>query len=765
MNRALVPGALQRSTLVRSSAGAGLAFGAAGFFVPQLDGPNYEYALIAGLLLPTAAAITSALTTLKQCSQGRYAQPLPTYRRGLRVGLTLALVVYAVSLMHGLRVGICSLFDGTMMFALGAAPGALLGGVWGGAVGLFAGRRKRKRLAAIALAVAGPLSTALLQIAIFYTTPIVFAYDPFVGYFSGSVYDTLIDWDALIPYRLATLLSLYATYAAAAHLECLPSGGWRKRSWRPALALTGIAAALVSLLTVVGGHRLGQWHSEATIRDELGGAITIGHCELVYDDGIDAQHARRTAQDCSGHITQLSAWLEIDAPPTVTAYLFSGPDQKRRLMGAARTMIAKPWRNEIYLNDAEYPHPTLAHELIHALASVHGRGPFAIAGTVGGVVPNPGLVEGLAEAGAPRDGELTTEQWAAAMRRIEVLPPLQQLFALSFFSTNASTSYTAAGAFVGYVRDAYGMSTVVRWYGGASLEQLTGRGWATLEHDWHAHLEAIPLAPVALAQARARFDRPSVFGRRCPHDVDAMVAGAGSNLSSGHVDSALRGYEQALRLDRGNATALLGQARCHERLGDNRRAEQLLGELSQSETVTVYTREHALEELGDIALRGADVAAARAAYGRAIATSSSEDRLRTLAIKSYYADNPEARLALLALLVGTTPQGPDNKEALDRIGAWRASERDGTADYLFARQHLNNRNYALAAERLDRALERGFPLPRLTKESLRLRIVAACALGDAAVAHDRLRHYLERDDVAEPRRMLALRLVDRCAGR
>ena len=39
-------------------------------------------------------------------------------------------------------------------------------------------------------------------------------------------------------------------------------------------------------------------------------------------------------------------------------------------MGAADTYIAKPWRREVYVQAAGYPHPVLGHELMHVLAGV-----------------------------------------------------------------------------------------------------------------------------------------------------------------------------------------------------------------------------------------------------------------------------------------------------------------------------------------------------------------------------------------------------------
>ncbi len=101
-------------------------------------------------------------------------------------------------------------------------------------------------------------------------------------------------------------------------------------------------------------------------------------------------------------------------------------------MGAADTLIAKPWRHEVYVQLSAYPHPVLGHELAHVVAGSFGRGPFRIAGSAGGLWPDPGLIEGVAVAASPDDDELTDAQWAHAMLDLGSLPPMASVFSLGF---------------------------------------------------------------------------------------------------------------------------------------------------------------------------------------------------------------------------------------------------------------------------------------------------------------------------------------------
>jgi tetratricopeptide (TPR) repeat protein len=707
--------------------------------LPPLAGPGYEYALACGVLLPPLVAIVTAIELTHQ--------PRPAFSalgRGMYNAIGLALLAYIVSLLHGLRAGFCNAQDGSLLFLLGPGMGCWLASVWGAAVAEVARPRRHASWVAALLAFSGPLATALTALAVFYLTPMVFAFDPFVGFFSGAIYDTVVDWTPLVSYRAASLATLFACYIASLHLERDDLGAFTWRSLgRPGFVACGVVALVASLGSVAYGSRLGHWQTASTIREHLGGELELGDCHVIYDRSIAPDHLQRFAADCAAHSAELREWLGRNDRKPVTVYLFLDVGQKHRMMGAAGTSIAKPWRREIYLHNRAYPHPTLRHELAHALGGAIGRGPFDIAGRVGGWLPDPGLIEGLAEAAAPRDSELDGEQWAAAMLQIGELPSVESLFGLAFYANASSTSYTASGAFVRYVRETYGPSAVTSWYGGAALPQLVGKSWRELEAAWHDRLLDIRLDAHALAHARARFDRPGVFSRRCPHEVDARLQAAGWSLGIGDADGALGNYRRALALDSHNARALFGMARCHERKGNGAEAARQLHELATGAEVTVVTRQKAAEQLGDLSLRAGAVADAKQHYAEASRLAVDEGRLRTIDVKRHYADDEVARPAVLALLVGSQPAGPDHDEALDRIGHWRAERPDdGTPDYLFARAHLADRRYRLALERLQRAQQRGMPLERVAREAHRLQLVAHCALGELENAADALERYM-----------------------
>ena len=80
-------------------------------------------------------------------------------------------------------------------------------------------------------------------------------------------------------------------------------------------------------------------------------------------------------------------------------FLFASDAEKGAYMGASHTYIAKPWRGEVYVQAAGFPHPTLGHELAHVVSGSFGVGPFHVAGPLGGIIPDPGRIEGRRRGG------------------------------------------------------------------------------------------------------------------------------------------------------------------------------------------------------------------------------------------------------------------------------------------------------------------------------------------------------------------------------
>jgi tetratricopeptide (TPR) repeat protein len=757
-----------------------LGLGAIGF-LPLFGGPGYEHAVASGLLVPSAAAIATAL----ELAALPCPAPLGCAARGLASGAALAALAYLTAIAHGLRAGMCDFWGGSLLFALTAGMGALLGGVWGAFVSEIARRQRtaaRRRIACVLLAVAGPLLGVAVSIWRFFASPMIFAYDPFFGFFSGALYDTVVDVRVeLWTYRAGTFAAIAGYVLVAAAFVRGKTGGiagaidlrsaLRSPRARACLAC-GIALLGGTVAIAANGPRFGHWQTAATIARALGGRASGPRCDVLYPDSLLPDQVALLVRDCEEELAADETRLGTHLDGRLTAFEFESAEQKRLLMGAADTSIAKPWRREIYVQVSPYPHPVLGHEIAHVVAGTFAQGPFRVGG---GLIPNPGLIEGIAVATSPGDGELTDAEWARAMLDAGILPSLRELFSLDFFGQNASKSYTVAGAVIGWALDRWGPETVRAWYGGGSIEALTGLSWAALDEEFRGWLRSLVMPTEASAYAKAMFERPSVWARRCPHAVDALHRSADRCRDERRFDHAVADYSAALALDPQDWHALLDRARIAARYGDGAAGLAELRRLASEENVPRTWRDRAEEAAADEDLLRGHLAEAEDAYRRIAARTIDEDAARTLEVKAIGARDEDAREAIADLLVGSPGHPVDAWLGALSMGLWAAASTeasdpsgDGLAAYLVGKNLMLHDDYPRAAAFLDRALRAGAPTPRIGRELLRTRAVCACALRDSAELAEIVRLVLAADspfaDRASGRRDGLLRLIDRCGA-
>lgn len=754
-------------------------------FLPLMGGPRYEAALMAGLVLPSIAAVACAFDGARSGSRGGAPGappgppwgPLDALLRGLLAGFGHLLLLLLISLLHGLRAGVCEPEAGFVLLVLGPGAGALLGGLWGAAVGTVLAGRRRYRLLAVLLGLSAPLAMVVVSLVRFVVSPMVFAFDPFVGYFAGPLYEVVeVPTERLLTYRAGTLATVLAALCGASLVERSAGSGETPgrrgdalRFRRPLDRRAVLGLALFGALSAgiaASGARLGHFSTDASIREALGGELAYGRCDVVYAESIRRQDVLRLARECDAHLAQIERFFEAQGPERVTVMLFAGAEQKGWLMGAASTYIAKPWRREVYLQPSGFPHPVLGHELVHVVAGSFGAGPFRIAGPLGGWIPDPGRIEGVAVAGAPRDdGSVDLEEWAAAMRRVELLPPLERVFRLSFLGESSARAYTVAGAFVAWLRAERGADVVRRWYGGESLEVLTGASLGELESRWHARLDAVVLSDTLLHEASARFERPAIFGRQCPHLVDRLYQRAEVWLGLQDPSRARRTLDEVLALDPRHGGAALLRPACTLREG---RIDEALHEyraLARDTARTSVERAHAWEGAGDAAFLLGDDQAAFDAYTTALDMTLGEHARRSLEVKRWALRAPaRARRGIELLLVGPATTGPQWDLAAPVLGSWmQGGPENPMARYLIGKNLLARGHYFTAAALLETSVggQQELPLESVRTEALRAAMIARCALFDPSGAQ-RMYELLVREKLTLGQRRGLARIAERC---
>jgi serine/threonine protein kinase len=361
-----------------------------------------ESALALGLVLPSFAAALGALTVMRARQRRLAPSALELLGAASRRALLLLAIPAACLWLHGALTQSCDPVTGALFVALGPGVGVLLAAFVGVAIGVLLSPHPRL---AVSLAVAAPLASALWGLWDFYSSPGIFVFDPFVGYFPGTLYDRSVRvTQAYSSYRAGSALAL-VTLAAGLHALHTPglAGLSLGRSKRHRLAFGVFALGLAGLVLVrAHGPELGHRASAQHIREVLGQTLESRRCVLHVPREMPARDATRLGRDCDFRVAEAERTLGVVQRTKVIAYFYRSAGEKRRLMGADNTFIAKPWRDEVHLQLAGWPHPVLSHEVAHVVAANTARGPFRVGGSLGGWLPNAGLIEGLAVAVAFR---------------------------------------------------------------------------------------------------------------------------------------------------------------------------------------------------------------------------------------------------------------------------------------------------------------------------------------------------------------------------
>ena len=693
---------------------------------PLLSVMGAELALILGLVLPIFAAPMAARVVVHGREHALSSEIILKYAVGVSlVGLAICLLAAIAS---GFIRGFCDPLAGSLFMVLGPLAGVLLAAV----AGVFAGALSTRPRLGTFFAVMIPLGSIALGVSRFVTTPAIFAYGHFAGYFPGSLYDPDIAiTDAYLTLRVATVL-LFVVFTLAFWIafdgQRISLAQARRSPW--SLLLVLVLSAVLCVMEAYGPE-LGHRSTRESIAAELGGRLRGTQCDLLYPRELTHEQAARILEDCDFRIDQASRVLGVTQRGRITAFFFRDAEEKQRLMGASNTYIAKPWRNEVYLQLGEWPHAVLFHELVHVVAANVGTGPFRVSGRLGGLLPSPGIVEGVAVAVAWDEREdLTPHQWARALVEVGHAPSIAETEGLGFLLQPASRAYTASGSFVRWILETRGNATVRRLYETGSYEEALGMPLEEAEQEWRAFLETVPLPPHAVPMARLRFERPALFGQICPHAIAALEQELSSSVDSGDNARTIENCDGILALDEGQAYVHAVRSGALARVGRMEEAEAELRALIGPPAAGTPVIVHAREEIADAAWQRGDIERARALYEANREVPQPNDGRRQIEVKLDALARPRGERDALVELLAPSPSRPhDGVSSMAAIARLSELSEDGLGDYLAARQLFVRQRYDLAQPLVERAIARGLSGQLVRIEAQRMRAITLYAVG------------------------------------
>ncbi len=745
---------LLRLRSLRAALGAGTLGGLALAALPLAGSLGPESALLLALLLAPFTAVFGAAVVTDARRRGVPATTSRLAARALGGALAIVAVPLALLVLNLLRVPACAPLAGLAFELLGPVSGALVCST----LGLWAGTLLETPRRAAFVAALIPLSEMVMALGRFHGSPAVFAYGHVFGWFPGTLYDegTRIGppYLALRVGSLALVVGLLVLRAALVDPRTQRLSRARARRHVPTLALALLLLAGFGAIEV-NAETLGLRSSAASIREALGGRATAGRCTVVVPRELTRTEATLLAEDCAFRLTELERSLGVKPGAPVTAFFFRDAEEKRAQMGAADTYIAKPWRREVYLQLGEWPHPVLAHELAHVVAGDAASGPFRVGGTIGGLLPDAGMIEGVAVAlaWAERDG-LTPHEWARAMLALGIAPTIDDTRGLAFLLAPAGRAYTISGSFYRFLLDRLGAGVVRRAYRTGDLAGAAGIPVAALAREWRDFLLTIPITEDALALARLRFARGAIFARPCPHRVAQLHRRLGADLGARDVPRAVATCREVLALDPADTGTRAVLAASLARLGATHEADRELDALTRRWGAPTPLVAATRESMADAAWRRGDLAAARAALDALANEPRTEDAQRVFEVKRLALRAGGRQAEILGRLLAAET-APDGAYAVHLARSLAEERTDGLPAYLEARQVAASRHHAEAARLLVRALALGLPTPLLTREAERLLGTSLWAAGRQDESARRWAEIAARRDLSEAARVEA----------
>lgn len=633
--------------------------------------------------------------------------------RALGLAALFTAIPLVVVLINAFRVPQCDVQYGMLYYLMGPTMAALCGVCASATISSFV---RKPRLAHFVFILVVLLSFGVNLFDIYYQ-PAVFFYNPFLGLYPGAIYDVKLEvGTAYIAFRLFCCAVIACAIGSV--IIVLDNNFSKKlpRSVWPFLFF-GLCAGVAGGLWRQADF-LGFRVTRATVESVLEKVAFNGFCEVRADPSVDQGQLYRLLDDCAFRHVQIATFFGVSAQRPVRIYLYKDEEQKATLMGARETEISKPWLGEVHMVLPSPGDQTLAHEIAHVVAGRLSRNILAMPLRFG-VVPDMPLVEGLAVAAAFVGEGPSPHEWSLAMLRAGVLANPAEIWRTDkFLFSQSERAYVVAGSFVRFLGERFGLEAMQEIAQGVGVEEATRMSWEELVKEWRAHLEDAGgwVDWDLVRRAERRFSGPGVLERRCPQDVERLVAGARQAQSRGDYVGSLSLLERALELapeDQGIRRARLLALAWTGAEKAVREASFVLRESVDFEDLVTL-----VDALAILALAKGEAPGFEASWVLREAEDlapKGPQRRAVMVRREVLGLEPESALLVYRVILGLEPvPAAALLEALARVSDC------ATVNYLLGRAFVGQGDYAAAIWHLERALFLGLPGADVEFEAIRL---------------------------------------------
>ncbi len=528
--------------------------------LPLFNYLGYEFSGAISFVIPVYVPVLSAILLQQRWSRQTNIT-MPVFDAAIKdffiQNALLLLIPLLLALGTGLFVKNCSFGEGLLFYLLIPVVTAF----WSVALFVFCYTMVRRYVVAYC---------AVMVIIMFYPlylgyfTPAIYSYNIIYGFFPGFTYDESMSLSLrLVLFRYLIILSaifmlLFSSFAVSYRI---PGQGLRDimslfKQFR--FHRLGLIVLLVIMFHLAAGFifrvPLGFESTSSSVQSSLGSSVTTEHFTIYYSTGsFTAEEIRYLTAMHEFRYDQVRTALRVSGEKKIDSYIYPSADEKRRWIGAGNTNIAKPWRDEIHLNHDSWE-GTLKHELVHVMAGEFGM-PIIHAHY------NMGLTEGLATAVDDDFGNRTISEYAAAMKKFQLVNNFSALIhPVGFAMQSSGISYVAMGSFCQFLIEEYGIDNFKRIYGGSSPEDVYGKSYDSLIGEWEENIADINVPDEWRAHVEFFFKRPSIFAKECARAIAKQNEHAARLLAEDKPSEAIEAFGQSLQTS-WNTAAYAGMIR------------------------------------------------------------------------------------------------------------------------------------------------------------------------------------------------------------
>ena len=468
---------------------------------------GYEFSVINSLLI----IILSGIYTIYY-SETNFSKANRDFIPELFKSLTLFLIVpFSVSVVNSIYSGFCSFIDGLLFYIVITCPSIIIG-ISFGLISVMI--TNRFRVVLLFMICFGVLMIIAYEI---YFNPQVYVFNPFIGFFPGTIYDEGISVSGkLILYRFLNLLFFGWIISAIVRL---------KRDKKKRVIFFIVKVLFIPVAFFLLSPNLGFSTTFGSLTNTLSKSVSTEHFVIHFDKRIDTQKIKMLTVNHEYYYQELEKYFEVKLEEKIHSFIFYDNDQKKELFGSRNADVAKPWLNQIYISIKNWEH-TLKHELAHCFSAKFGTGILKLASGL-----NPMLIEGIAEAADGNYNDNSIHFMAALAYNSGYDVDMKSLLSkFGFYSKASSISYIFAGSFIQYLNDNYGISKFKEYYLTGEFPKSYGLNLNKTLKEYYSFLTNSDYSYTD-HQAHYYFGRKSLFQKICPRAISEQLNDGWEQLS------------------------------------------------------------------------------------------------------------------------------------------------------------------------------------------------------------------------------------------